>query len=129
MRITHTMAVSLLAVAAAAPAVRAQNQVYISPSAVYISSPRAQTGITAIRIQTTVAVPDGGSASLGGFSSMSESRREAGAPIAGKVPYADRALRNGTSARVNVGGRSISAVIRGINLHDEEYRQTGYRSP
>jgi type II secretory pathway component GspD/PulD (secretin) len=127
MRITYALAATLFMVALA-PAARAQGQVYITPSAVYVSTPRALPGITAIRLQTTVAVPDGGTVSLGGFSSASEGRREAGAPIVGKLPYVDRGLRNVGSGREVVSGRVV-ATVRVINLRDEEYRQTGYRSP
>ncbi len=115
MRITYAAVASLLAVAALAPAVRAQGQVYITPSAVYISSPRAQPGITAIRVHTTVSVPDGGSVTLGGLSSVSDGRREAGPPILGKLPYADRGLRNVGSGRDVMSGR-VTASVRIISL-------------
>ena len=82
---------------------------------------------TGIVIQATIAVPDGGSANLGGYSQLSEGRNEFGAPGLGKWPFAGRGFRNvgsgrqATSTRVNVRARII-------DLREEEYRQTGVRS-
>ncbi len=100
---------------------------YISPGAVYISNRPGQP-IPSIRVQTTVSVPDGGSVSLGGYSAISDGRRESGAPGLSGVPYLNRGFRNVGTGREVISGRVVGSV-RIINLRDEEYRQTGYRSP
>src|SRR6266851_4586707 len=75
----------LLAAAALAPAANAQTTVraVISGSTVYVTVNGR-----------TVRVPDGGTASVASYSEYAEGRSEYGAPILGKVPYADRAIRN-----------------------------------
>jgi type II secretory pathway component GspD/PulD (secretin) len=76
--------------------------------------------LTAIRLQTTATVPDGGTVTLGGYSRLSEGRTEFGA-----LP--GRAFRNVGYGRSATGSRVIIRV-RVIDLREEEYRQTGYRS-
>jgi Flp pilus assembly secretin CpaC len=118
----------LLMIATLTP--RAHAQLLIRPAdgsprlrVVYVPVP----GFTSILIQTTVAVPDGGSVNLGGYSQLSEGRNEFGTPGLGKLPYVGRGFRNvgsgrqATSTRVNVRARII-------DLREEEYRQTGVRS-
>jgi hypothetical protein len=75
--------------------------------------------LTAIRLQTTATVPDGGTVTLGGYSRLSEGRTEFGMP--------GRTFRNVGYGRSATGSRVIIRV-RIINLREEEYRQTGYRS-
>src|SRR5262249_47139820 len=82
---------------------------------------------TTLGVQTTVTVPDGGSALVGGYSRMSEGRNEYGAPVLGKVPYVDRGLRNAATSREVVNAKIIASV-RIISLEEEEFRQTGVRS-
>ncbi len=65
-------------------------QVYTSVAAGPSSAGVSVATFGNIRLQTTVRVPDGGTASLGGYSRVSESRRESGVPILGRVPYAGR---------------------------------------
>jgi type II secretory pathway component GspD/PulD (secretin) len=82
---------------------------------------------TSINIQTTVTVPDGGTASLGGYSSSAQGRTELGAPVVGRLPGISRGFRNigyGSSAR----STRASVRVRIIDLREEEYRQTGFRS-
>jgi general secretion pathway protein D len=83
--------------------------------------------VTYIRLQTTVAVPDGGSVVVGGYSTLSEGRTEAGVPVLGGVPYLGRGFRN-----IGYGRRLVSRRVivkaRIIDLREEEYRQTGVRS-
>jgi Flp pilus assembly secretin CpaC len=55
-----------------------------------IATPR----VSAIALNTTVNVPDGGTVLLGGLKVMSEGRNEAGPPILSKIPYLDRLFRN-----------------------------------
>jgi type II secretory pathway component GspD/PulD (secretin) len=82
---------------------------------------------TSIRVQTTVTVPDGGDATLGGYSSLSEGRTEFGTPGLGRVPYVGRGFRNVGYGRSAVSGR-VGVSVRIISLEEEEYRQTGVRS-
>jgi hypothetical protein len=107
-----------LLVAGALPTA-AQAQVPAAPAFARVS---ISTSNANIRVQTTVTVPDGGSVLLGGYSRVSEGRKEFGTPGLG------RGFRNvgyGRSAR----GVSVRAAVRIINLREEEYRQTGFRSP
>jgi general secretion pathway protein D len=110
MRVTLRQAVGvvagLLVAAALAPAARAQGFAPVPT-------------LTAIRLQTTVTVPDGGTVTLGGYSRLSEGRTEFGMP--------GRPFRNVGYGRSAVGGR-VNVRVRIINLREEEYRQTGYRS-
>jgi len=111
-------AAAVLAAAALAPAARAQ-----APGPPVVFVPTA----TNIRVQTTVTVPDGSSAVAGGYDAVSESRSEYGAPVLGKTPYLSRVFRNTGYGRTVVSGKVVVSV-RVINLEEEEYRQTGYRS-
>jgi type II secretory pathway component GspD/PulD (secretin) len=103
----------LLAAAALAPAAGAQ-------------SVRVQ--VTTGGLQTTAVLPSGGSVTLGGYGRLSEGRAEYGAPLLGRAPLVGRGFRNvgyGRSAvyrRVRVHGRVL-------DLREEEFRQTGFRSP
>ncbi len=85
-------------------------------------------GVQSIGVRTTVTVPDGGTALVGGNSRVSEGRNEYGAPVVGKLPLLGRGFRNVGYGRETVTGR-VSASVRVIDLREEEYRQTGYRSP
>jgi type II secretory pathway component GspD/PulD (secretin) len=116
------VAAGILAAAALAPA--AQAQVIVTPSAVYVSNRPP----VAVSVQTSAYVPDGGTVTLGGYSSVSESRSEYGPPLLGKVPYLSRGVRNVGYGR-DVTSVRVTASVRVINLREEEYRQTGYRSP
>jgi general secretion pathway protein D len=100
-----------------APDVRAQGRVVIVQSPVF----------TTIRVQTSVLVPDGGTVTLGGYSSMSENRTEFGAPILGKLPYVGRGFRSTNYGR-DVSAIRVTATVRIIDIYEEEYRQTGVRS-
>jgi type II secretory pathway component GspD/PulD (secretin) len=111
-------AAAILVAAALTPAARAQGQ---GPPVVFVPT------VTNIRVQTTVTVPDGGGAVAGGYSQVSESRSEYGAPVLGKAPYLDRVFRNTGYGRTVVS-RKVVVSVRVIDLEEEEYRQTGYRS-
>ena len=82
---------------------------------------------TTIGVQTTVAVPDRGTASLGGYSRLSQGRTESGVPVLGRAPYGGRGFGNVGTGRSAVSG-TVSVRVRVIDLREEEYRQTGYRS-
>jgi Flp pilus assembly secretin CpaC len=80
-----------------------------------------------IGVQTSVLVPDRGTALLGGYSRVSAGRTEYGVPGLGKVPYLGRGFRNVGYGRSIATGR-VGVSVRIIDLREEEYRQTGYRS-
>lgn len=83
-----------------------------------------QTNVT---IQTTVAVPDGGTVLMGGLKKLSEARSEYGPPILSKLPYINRLFKN-----VGYGRETDSMLImvtpRIIIQAEEEERQTGFSS-
>jgi type II secretory pathway component GspD/PulD (secretin) len=90
----------------------------------FIQQPR----INSVNVQTTVAVPDGGTVLMGGFKRLFEGRVEAGPPILSKIPYIDRLFKN-----VGYGKETESLLImvtpRIIIQEEEEERQTGYVRP
>jgi Flp pilus assembly secretin CpaC len=77
-----------------------------------------------INVQTSVAVPDGGTVLLGGLKRLSEGRNEFGPPVLSKIPYINRLFKN-------VGyGREVESLLlmvtpRIIINEEEEIRQTG----
>jgi hypothetical protein len=80
----------------------------------------AAPSFTTIGVQSSVTVPDRGTALLGGYGRLSEGRTEYG-----MLP--GRGFRNVGYGRSATSGRiSISARI--IDLREEEFRQTGVRS-
>ncbi len=81
---------------------------------------------TSVRVQTSVLVPDGGEALVGGFSSLSEGRNEAGTPVIGRTPYLNRGFKNVGYGR-SIRNTSVSVRVRVIRMADEEERQTGVR--
>ncbi len=90
----------------------------------FIQQPR----LTRVSVNTTVAVPDGGTVLMGGLKRLSEGRNEFGPPVLSKIPYLNRLFRN-------VGyGRSAESLLimvtpRIIIQAEEEETQTGYRAP
>jgi predicted DNA repair protein MutK len=114
--------VGLLTAAALPPAARAQATVTVR--VVAVGSTVYVQGVGG----TTVRVPDGGTASVASYKEYAEGRSEYGAPILGKVPYLDRAVRNVGYGR-HIATRGVSVSARIIDLREEEYRQTGFRSP
>jgi hypothetical protein len=81
---------------------------------------------TSLSVNTSVTVPDGGEALVGGYSTLSEGRNEFGAPGLGKTPYLDRGFRNVGAGR-SVKRTTLSVKVRVIILSEEEERQTGVR--
>src|SRR5687767_5872320 len=130
MRITLCRAVwAAVALAATAPASAAQGPGTITVSGVVIPpGGRVRVTVATGGLRTTVLVPDGGSALVAGSSRVSEGRKEHGVPVAGKLPFAGRGLRNVGAGR-SVRTAQVRAAVRVISLRDEEYRQTGFRSP
>jgi hypothetical protein len=126
MRIAFAHAAAVLAVVAVlTPAVQAQPPArpYLQGSSTVRPVRSVRPALfTSIRVQSSVTVPDGGTATLGGYSGSSDGRSELGAPFGG------RGLRNLGYGRSRVSGR-VSVRVRIINLREEEYRQTGFRSP
>src|SRR4051812_33052213 len=58
-----------------------------------------------LSVQTTVRVPDGGTALVGGYSRLFESRSAYGSPVLGKVPYVSRGARNVGYGRTITSGK------------------------
>jgi Flp pilus assembly secretin CpaC len=111
----------MLLMAVLTPSASAQTIIRIAPQGAPLP------GITVLRTQNTVAVPDGGTALIGSYSRVSEARNEFGTPGIGKLPVAGRLFRNvGVSRQVQT--IQASASVRIIDLAEEEYRQTGVRS-
>jgi general secretion pathway protein D len=88
---------------------------------------QAQAPLT-IRVQTTVMLPNGGSVLVGSYAQVSDSRSEFGPLGLSGVPYLNRPVRNVGYGRSTTAGQ-IRVSARIIDLREEEYRQTGYRSP
>ena len=90
----------------------------------FVQQPR----LTRVSVQTTVAVPDGGTVLMGGLKRLSEGRNEFGPPVISKIPYLSRLFRN-------IGyGRSAESLLimvtpRIIIQAEEEEKQTGYTPP
>jgi hypothetical protein len=81
---------------------------------------------TNLNVQTSVLVPDGGTALLASYSRYSEARSEFGPPILSKIPFVNRAVTNVSYGRsLNTVRATVSARV--IDLREEEFRQTGYR--
>ena len=112
-------AAGILVAAALTPAARGQ-VVVIRP--VFTAAP-----LPSVRVQTAVAVPDGGTVTLGGYSQVSEGRTEFGVPALRGVPYLGRGFGNVGHGRFAVRVR-VTASVRIIDVREEEYRQTGVRS-
>jgi type II secretory pathway component GspD/PulD (secretin) len=90
----------------------------------FVQQPR----LTRVSVNTTVAVPDGGTVLMGGLKRLSEGRNEYGPPVISKIPYLSRLFRN-------IGyGRSAESLLimvtpRIIIQAEEQEIQTGYREP
>jgi len=92
----------------------------------------AQQGNTTVQLPTfnlattgtTVSVPDGGTATLGGIMRASEGSVTRGVPILSKIPYANRLFKNRGIGR-DVSSSNMSVVPRIIILEEEEFFQTG----
>lgn len=83
--------------------------------------------LTTFSVQTTLVVPDRGTATLGSYSHLAEGRVEHGPPALGHLPYVGRGFRNVGYGRSVLSARA-SVSVRVIDLREEEERQTGYRS-
>ncbi len=84
--------------------------------------------ITSVTINTSVAVPDGGTVILGGVKRLSEARSEFGPPILSKIPYINRLFKNTGYGR-DTESLLIMVTPRIIILEEEEERATGFRQP
>ncbi|QVL34312.1 hypothetical protein KIH39_10510 [Telmatocola sphagniphila] len=83
-----------------------------------------QPTITSLLIQTTVAVPDGGTVLLGGMKTLSEGRNEFGPPILSNIPYLNRLFRNNAYGR-DAQSLMLMVTPRVIINEEEQLRQTG----
>jgi hypothetical protein len=77
-------------------------------------------------INTTVAVPDGGTVAVDTYRSVSEGRSEFGPPGLSNIPYLDRLFRNTGYGRTT-RRTGLSASVRIISMEEEEerFRQMG----
>ncbi len=82
-----------------------------------------QPSFTSITVQTTVAVPDGGTVLLGGLKTLEEGRNEFGPPVVSQIPYLNRLFRNTGIGRET---RHIMIMVtpRIIITSEEEQIQT-----
>lgn len=78
-------------------------------------------------VQTTVSVPDGGTALLGGVSRFSEGSVSRGVPMLNKIPGVSRMFGNRGIGR-EVGLSQMTVTPRIIIQEEEELRQTGVSS-
>ncbi|HEY7425906.1 MAG TPA: hypothetical protein VH682_16870, partial [Gemmataceae bacterium] len=90
----------------------------------FVQQPR----LTRVSVQTTVAVPDGGTVLMGGLKRLSEGRNEFGPPILSKIPYLNRLFRNTAYGR-SAESLLIMVTPRVIIQAEEEEKQTGYTPP
>jgi len=70
-------------------------------------------------VNTTVSVPDGGTALLGGVNSYAAGRDSAGVPMLGKVPFAGRPFGS-RSIGGSTTASNVTATARIIILEEEE---------
>jgi hypothetical protein len=76
-------------------------------------------------VSTTVTVPDGGTALLGGINRARESSVTRGLPMLSKIPGVNRLFTNRGIGR-DVGAMNMTVTPRIIILEEEELRQTGF---
>ena len=69
-------------------------------------------------VYTTVNVPDGGTALLGGIKRLSEGRNEGGVPILSKIPYLKRLFSNSAIGRETTS--MLMTVTPRIIIQEEE---------
>ncbi len=70
-------------------------------------------------VNTTVSVPDGGTALLGGINRYSAGRTEGGVPMASKVPFFGRPFGN-RAIGSNISSSNVTATARIIIPEEEE---------
>jgi Bacterial type II and III secretion system protein len=75
-------------------------------------------------VNTTVTVPDGGTAVIGGSQSSSEGRNEFGPPGLSKVPYVNRLFKNVATGK-QVSSSRIGVSVRIISMEEEERKLLG----
>ena len=75
-------------------------------------------------VYTTVNVPDGGTALLGGIKRLSEGRNEGGVPILSKIPYIKRLFSNSSIGRETTS-MLMTVTPRIIIQEEEEEYATG----
>jgi len=97
-----------------------RSKTVVPPQTIFqIFLPRISAG--GFGVNSTVSVPDGGAAVLGGFSSLAESRTEFGPPGLSQLPYASRLFRNVGYGR-QMQGTSLQVSARIIILEELEPR-------
>ncbi len=90
----------------------------------FVQQPR----LTQVTVNTTVAVPDGGTVLMGGLKRLSEGRNEFGPPVLSKIPYLNRLFKNTAYGR-SAESLLIMVTPRIIIQAEEEEKQTGYVRP
>jgi type II secretory pathway component GspD/PulD (secretin) len=90
----------------------------------FVQQPR----ISVVSVNTTVAVPDGGTVLMGGLKKLSEDRKEYGPPVLSKIPYLNRLFKNTAYGRT-AESLLIMVTPRIIIQEEEEEKQTGYIRP
>src|SRR5262249_38502573 len=78
-------------------------------------------GPISLRLNSAVTVPDGGTASVGGVSSLSEGPNEFGPPLLSNTPYLGRLFRNVGYGR-EVSNFRVLVGVRIISMAEEEQR-------
>jgi hypothetical protein len=80
--------------------------------------------VESVGVNTTVNVPDGGTAVVGGFQNSAEARNEFGPPGLSQVPYLSRLFKNVGYGRQTSSSR-IGVSVRIISLEEEEQKLFG----
>lgn len=128
MLLSHSRWIALLVVALAPAFASAQDRPYYGPYSVYgpgltyIQRPTVSPfSTTTIGVQTSVLVPDGGTALVAGYSTYREGRNEFGTPVLGKIPIAGRPFRN-VGYGYAIQSSTVTVRVRVIDLREEEAR-------
>jgi hypothetical protein len=80
-----------------------------------------QPGLVQIKGNTTVTVPDGGTATIASSTTTVQTRTEYGTPVLSKVPYVKRGFTNVTYGQ-SMKRTSVTVTVRIIDLKAEEER-------
>lgn len=96
---------------------------YVRTTVALPLTPIGRSG-SAIGVNTSVSVPDGGEAYLGGYTAYSSGRNQFGTPGLSNLPYLGRL---GTNTGYGYSIRTVRATVRVrvFSMEEEELRQTG----
>jgi Flp pilus assembly secretin CpaC len=128
LRHAAVLAAVVVAIFPAVASAQAPDRSYYGPYSVYgpgltyvQRSAVSPLSTTLLRAQTTVSVPDRGTALVAGSSSFREGRNEFSTPVLGKVPLAGRPLRS-TGYGYSLQGSRVTVSVRIIDLAAEDAR-------